>query len=60
MIRKHVFKRAVFLTSFAHEDAPYFLYDLRLDDSRPIPEVRDASLTPNETVDSFSIALGAE
>jgi hypothetical protein len=60
MIRKHVFKWTVLLAAFAHKDAPCFLHDLRLDDSRPIPEVCDARLTPNHTVDSFSIALGAE
>ena len=60
MIRKHVFKWPVILAGFAHEDAPRFLYDLRLDDSRSIPEVCEASLTPNLNLHSFSIALGAE
>src|SRR5208337_5043238 len=60
MIREHVFERAMFLASFAHEDAPSFLHDLRLDDSRPIPEVCDTCLTRDNTADSFSIALGAE
>lgn len=60
MIREHVFKRAMFLAGFAHEDAACFLHDLRLDNPRPVPEVCDARLTPNHTVDSFSIALGAE
>ena len=60
MIRDHVFKRAMFLARFAHEDAPSFLHDLRLDDSRLVPEVGDAALAPSHTVHCFSIALGAE
>jgi hypothetical protein len=60
MIRKHVFKRSMLLAGFAHDDAPSFLYNLCLDNSRSISEVRDAALTPNHTVGSFSIALGTE
>jgi hypothetical protein len=39
MIRKHVFKRAMPLTGFAHENASCFLHDLGLDDSGTIPEI---------------------
>jgi hypothetical protein len=39
MIRKNIFKRAMLLAGFAHENASCFLQDLGLDDSRTIPEV---------------------
>jgi hypothetical protein len=54
MIRKHVFKRAVLLAGLAHENAPCFLHDLRLDDSGPIPEVGNRLASPLITLSTAS------
>src|SRR5260370_33915571 len=60
MIRKHVFKRPMLLAGLAHENAICLLHNLRLDDSRPVPEVHHAGLTPNHGFLCFSIAARTE
>ena len=60
MIRKHVFKRTMLLAGLAHEDAPCFLQDLRLDDSRAIPEIGETRVTADHGLDCLTIAFGAE
>src|SRR5580692_9678071 len=50
MIRKHILKRAMLLAGLAHENASCFLYDLRLDDSRPIPEIGETRLTSGHSL----------
>src|SRR6266852_1232391 len=60
MIRKHVFKRPMLLAGLAHENATCLLHDLRLDDSRPVREVRQTGLTLNHGFLCFSIAARTE
>src|SRR5579863_759608 len=60
MIRKYVFKRTVFLASLAHENAPCFLHDLRLDDSRAIPEIGETRLTSGHSLHCLTVAVRAK
>jgi hypothetical protein len=50
MIRKHILKGAMLLAGLAHENASCFLDDLRLDDSRPLPEIGETRLTSGHSL----------
>src|SRR5580693_5893952 len=60
MIRKHVFKRAMLVAYLAHQNAPCFLHDLRLDDSRPIPKIGETRLTSGHSLHCLTIAVRAK
>src|SRR5580693_6739909 len=60
MIRKHVFKRAMLLAGLADENTPCFLHDLRLDDSRAIPEIGKTRLTSGHSLHCLTIAVRAK
>ena len=60
MVRKHVFKRTMLPAGLAHEDAPCFLENLRIDDSRAISEIGETRVSAYRGLDCLTIAFGAE
>src|SRR3984957_7592569 len=60
MIRKQVFKRTMLLAGLAHQNAPCFLHDLRLDDSRPIPKIGETRLPSGHGLRCLTIAVRAK
>jgi len=59
VIGKSVFERTILLVGLAHEDAPAFLYYLRFNDSRVISEIGDITLTFEDCLHCFMVAIGA-
>jgi hypothetical protein len=60
MVRKHVFKRAMLLARLAHEDAPGFLENFRLDDSWPIPKIGETRVSPYGGFRCVTVTFGTE
>jgi hypothetical protein len=54
-----VLERAMLRAGFPHEDAPAFLYYLRFNDSGVISEIGDITLTFEDCLHCFMVAIGA-
>jgi len=59
VIGKSVFERTMLLSGLSHEDAPALFQYLRFDDSGIVSKIRRVNLTLEESLDCFTVAVGA-
>jgi len=57
---QYVFKRAMLSGGFAHKDAPAFLKNLGVNNSRAVSKIGDITLASNHCVRRFTIAIRAQ
>src|SRR5580700_7170796 len=60
MIGQYIFKRAMPVAHFAHEDAPAFLQYFRIDDSWLFSKISDLILAPQNRLGCFAVAIGTQ